>query len=308
MKQWCLFFVFLVFCTLTFAETTSAGVLVPRDVYVGDTAVVSFTAVIPNTMFEMGFERLLPKEDIPQTNTARIDEVRVRYREGDAEIRIQFIPWKSGSLELPPITVEDHQIIPPTVTIASLLDRDGITTPAPSRSPLLIPGTTYLLYGGIIAFFFVAGLLWFLSGKFRTWLISSPARRRVARRVKFLSRELNMLSRRHRMDSTQWFSRLSLSLRRYLGLYFAGKDDAYVAATGKELSLLAAVVVEHPAITEHPATKKWDHASRMIRDLFTQIDRARFGGLDTGVSQEGLLDSVRELSRTLEDIATYDIS
>ena len=69
------------------------------------------------------------------------------------QLSLNFVPWKTGLIEFPNLTLEDVTIVFEPVPIGSLVSTDNLntTTLHDTAAPLLLPGTAYKLYGTLAA-------------------------------------------------------------------------------------------------------------------------------------------------------------
>lgn len=295
-----LFFAFSVFPL----EQLPDPVLLPRDVYVGDMAELVFFQDFP-VPEQVGKNGMTIQDNrFPDSVDYRIDSVRISWQNSIAEIHVRFVSWKTGSIEFPPLETEYGNLMIPPVTVASIMDRDGISAPSPARSPLLIPGTTWILYGLLLGIFFAAGIVWFLIVKVRYWLVTGPAKRLAARRHRNFLREIRLLSRKsQKSGSSWWYGRLSRALKCYMGLYFFSDGCCCLSWTGTELVRRVHAIESREDFSGYPA-----RAAEILEGLFIAIDRVRFGGSESGVTRSGLLESAESFVAVMEEIADHGIS
>ncbi len=134
-------------------------ILVPKKVYIGDTAELRCT-------FNNGSETLkqlvangVSELSLVSQNTTDYDIKSITISPAGVDfyqISVTFIPWKTGELQFPALNIEgsDLTIEFQPVQIVSLVstDSNNATTLRETASPLLLPGTTYKLYGALTAF------------------------------------------------------------------------------------------------------------------------------------------------------------
>ncbi len=287
-----LFLIFFI-VTAVFADSSSEAVLVPRDVDVGGVAELTFFADIGKSDIPDGESLVLSEDAVPSSEQFSIERITVTPGESAAEVRIIFVPWVTGRLRFPAITIEDSVVHPPEVSIVSILETTGKTALEPARSPLLVPGTTWLIYGSLLGALFVVVFFWVAVSKLRRWFLMNPGRRVATKRSRRFIRQLRLLGKKRKhMEFEWWYARLSAALKQYLFLYFTGRDTGFLSFTGTEIANFQ---------------ESADHG-QMIRDLFEVIDRVRFSGSEQGVSRSDLLESAEALSRILEENASDDIS
>lgn len=267
-----------------------SGILVPRDVYVGDEAEFTFEVGIPNGLLEkdavLSVTPAAISQDSAGASEVTVLSVIIREKDGRALVAVRFIPWVSGIVRLPPVTAGGYEIECPPLAVASLLDPAGRTALQPPRYPMLVPGTTYMLYGIILAVlvFLLAAIL--IARRVARYIGTGRAARTSSRRERLLLRRLAWLERRiERLPPAEWYARFSLELRRYLGLYSAGSETSLLSATGVELQESLGDAVAEPL---------------RLAELFEGIDRVRFSGQPCVERRKADLGAARELCRSLE--------
>lgn len=136
----------------------SQQILVPKQVYIGDTAELrcsfnynsaelqQITAQGVAELPVSGFIMPLDSRDF-QIKNVTLAPAGVDYY----QLKITFVPWKTGELTFPPYEYEGITFEFEPVKIVSLTEQNSITAIQETSAPLLLPGTTYKLYGTIIA-------------------------------------------------------------------------------------------------------------------------------------------------------------
>ena len=150
---------------------TPQQILVPKKVYIGDTAELRCTFNSPNPLLQKltanGVAELplvshtaedsdtntdfaVPHKDY-EIQKLTLSPAGVNYY----QFTVTFVPWKTGELQLPPMEIEGSELILEfqPLQIVSLISTDpaNATTLHNSAAPLLLPGTTYKLYGSLTA-------------------------------------------------------------------------------------------------------------------------------------------------------------
>ncbi|MDR1784989.1 MAG: hypothetical protein LBR23_00770 [Spirochaetaceae bacterium] len=193
------------------------GELIPETVYVGDTA--RFRYVFPAARDAPGAgEITLNPED------AAAPDMDVRKaaltRDGDAFILdVTFVPWRPGEFDIPPLDVpftEDRFIIdPPPFFVASLAETLGEKEPRPPVPPLILPGTTWVLFvlSAAVPAVLAAWVILRKNSRVRALvgaLFRSPEARAALRGLKKLKK------RAPRMTDREWAQEAALLARDYL--------------------------------------------------------------------------------------------
>lgn len=142
----------------------SQQILLPKKVYIGDTAELRVTFSC-NTQFTPNtpgiFTDALNQQEYVVQNVQLL-QAGVNYY----QLSISFIPWKTGTIKLPPYVLsdengEEYKIDFEPITIVSVLDQKetGFNTSIiqSQNAPFLMPGTAYKLW--IILILFVLMLI-----------------------------------------------------------------------------------------------------------------------------------------------------
>ena len=130
-------------------------ILVPKKVYIGDTAELRCTFNSPNqtlkTLTAQGTTKL-PLVSQSSTEEYVIKDVSLSPAGVDFyQLTITFVPWKTGDLQFPPMEIEDSDLIlefqPLQIVSLITAENAATTTLHDTAAPLLLPGTAYKLYG-----------------------------------------------------------------------------------------------------------------------------------------------------------------
>jgi hypothetical protein len=286
------FLLFVFFFIFGAGAIDAEGFLVPREVYVGDTAELSFESSAFASSLESGTLYSVPPGDIDESSDVSVKSVLVAQNGSTASVTVRFVPWVAGMLRLPSFHVGKITVAPPSVMIPSLLEKTGKTSLEPARSPLLVPGTTWMLYGTILAAIaLIAGGV-IAVAKLAAWFLRTPGKRLAGRRVALFLRELRALEKKkEKIPGELWLAGFSLTLRRYLGAFCAHDLDAFLSLTGSEISLVF-------------ASSDAGDSSPNVAVLLSSIDRIRFGGAVFSPSlADELLSGSRALSAEIETAA-----
>lgn len=221
------------------------GVLIPQQVFVGDTAQFLF----PLSEQEWHSLQKLSPVDAPiafthevSSDTITLKDLRVIMREKQPYLQITFVPWETGTVYFPPLSFLNLQNPLPPVHIESILETTGAAVLQNPKLPLLIPGTDYLLYGAAIGIT-VIGTILAAAGiaaakKLRRYFLFGNAKRRVRllrKDMKKLQKHAKKLQKNmiHAKDLQaeraaavhpetiaaikEWYSQFDYALRVYIG-------------------------------------------------------------------------------------------
>lgn len=275
------------------ADGAGAGVLVPREVYVGDTAEFSFTTGAFNGVLEAGAEANVPDESISVSADATVSSILVRRDASFSTVTVRFIPWSTGLLRLPAFTLKKIRVIPPPVRIYSIVEKTGINELEPPRSPLLVPGTTLILYAFVAASAVaLAAALVFVS-RLRRYLEFNQEKIQSGRRLRLSIRELKRLEHLIRkVGYLEWYALFAASLRRYFGNLLGEGPSTVLSLTASEIALL---------LRRSAASGDIHTLAGNVESLLAAIDGIRFSGRDHEDSRASDIAEARSLIVLLEN-------
>lgn len=138
---------------------TPQQILMPKKVYIGDTAELRCTFNSPAPQLKQltanGTSKL---PFVSQTNIEEyvIKDVSLSPAGVDFyQLTITFVPWKTGDLLFPPMEIEGADTIlefqPLQIVSLITAENAATTTLHDTAAPLLLPGTAYKLYGTLAA-------------------------------------------------------------------------------------------------------------------------------------------------------------
>lgn len=216
-------------------------ILVPKKVYVGDTAELRCTFNSPNTQLKqltVNGVAELPLVSYTETDNTttfatphkdyEINKISLSPAGVDFyQFTITFVPWKTGELVLPPMEIEGTGIILEfqPVQIVSLISTDSAnaTTLHDSAAPLLLPGTAYKLYGTLAAFVIVLIIIIRLIVKRKNLLFYINQKRLLKKYKKNKKKTIKLLKQTaiasHEKDSVA-AEKIQKILREYLEVRF----------------------------------------------------------------------------------------
>jgi hypothetical protein len=266
--------------------------LIPQTVFVGDPG----RLVVPLGSASRNFQPFIAEKALFKAPNEQGDlvirRIELENREGQARLLIDFVAYVPGSLTLPdlPIPALQSQGLSTAglrVGIASLLTQEDLV-PSDPLPPLVIPGTTLLIYGS------TAGILAILLGGigFRVWgkdtLRDVQERFRRRRLIRAMKRLLRNLGKALKNENPQdILRRLSGELRHCLHLFTGMPCEAMDAG---ELKTLPSLVPREP---ERPEAMSSMLSGIFLCGIFRRCDALRFSG--TPINQQELLRILAEL-------------
>jgi hypothetical protein len=296
-----------IFCACSFFFTLSAQetppvqrngtlTLIPRDVYVGDTAVMRYTFAVPR-----GQTQLAEDDAIKITpDDARVFEesgVTVKtmslfsQNESEYTLEISFAAWKTGVILIPPFVIPFEnksnslgEISIPPLVVASLAQTLGETQMRPFLPPLLVPGTTYLLAAVFICAPLASVALAILARKGIIFPLHS--RFKFSRGAKKALKKIKNLSARAEfMDDAECARETALVAREYLANRFLSR---YTALTADETGIRLSRENEPPGTIEQ--------ARAAVVPLLRRCDLVRFAPDDFPLDErKAMIQSAKKI-------------
>ena len=264
----------------------SQQVLVPRQVYIGDTAELRCTFnsadAALKTLTSRGTKELSLdyfSTEIDSSDYA-IKQVTISPSGVDFyQVTVTFVPWKTGIIIFPPLNLEDTVLEFQGVNISSLTEEKKQGSLQESRPPVLLPGTTYKLYGTAIAAVLVTlGVIRLIIKRqsvsffIKNLILEIKYHRNRKRTEKQLRSSLSDRT----LSDKDWASFTQKTLRSYLSVKY--QLDFSTLATSE---LLPAVF----SITGGIQEDKNDALSR-IAEIFIRTDYIRYSSENTLLKDE----------------------
>lgn len=148
--------------------------ILPQEIYVGDKVLLNYSFYSNITMVKDSSKKSLNLTDIMDKmneecrNDFTITNLLLDTNGSDWSISVVFIPWKTGEIIFPPVDLKDiagkdFSVQIPSICVNSILEKTGETSLQNSKSPILIPGTSYLIYGFIFILFLLVGFGFFVA-------------------------------------------------------------------------------------------------------------------------------------------------
>lgn len=143
------------------ANISPQQILVPKKVYIGDTAELRCTFNSPNPVLKHLVSNGTAELPLVSQTLSQDDYVIKNVSLSPAgidfyQLTITFIPWKTGDLRFPPMEIENAEVTLEfqPVQIVSLIagENTNTSTIRDTAAPLLLPGTAYKLYGTLAGF------------------------------------------------------------------------------------------------------------------------------------------------------------
>lgn len=212
--------------------------LIPKQVYIGDSAqlLCSFNSnsEILKALMADKDKITLPLENFVQDldfTEYEIKEITLTKAGIDYyNLNLSFVPWRTGQLNFPDYrlfseSIENQEIIIvfEPFSISSLTEEKSITSIKDIEAPLLLPGTIYKLYGGIIVFIILLIIVIRLIVKHKKvieFLRKRASIRKYRRNKKQALKQLNLLCKNKNEEDVTAAEKIQKIMRKYLDIRF----------------------------------------------------------------------------------------
>lgn len=144
------------------ASISPQQILIPKKVYIGDTAELRCTFNSPDPFLKQLTSSGTAELPLVSQSTEPQEEYVIKNISLSPsgidfyQLTITFIPWKTGDLLFPSMEIEGSDIVLEfqPIQIVSLIANENTNTSTirDTAAPLLLPGTTYKLYGTLSVF------------------------------------------------------------------------------------------------------------------------------------------------------------
>lgn len=144
------------------ATISPQQILIPKKVYIGDTAELRCTFNSPDPFLKQLTSSGTAELPLVSQSTEPQEEYVIKSISLSPsgidfyQLTITFIPWKTGDLLFPSMEIEGSDIVLEfqPIQIVSLIANENTNTYTirDTAAPLLLPGTTYKLYGTLSVF------------------------------------------------------------------------------------------------------------------------------------------------------------
>lgn len=293
--------------------------VIPREVFIGDEMEIRYAFTSDMTL-PVSETEVLPLE-VSDTDDMTVLGMQLSKEADRYVITAHCIAWRTGSVQLPEIVLvkEETEVttdeegnettvvkpgfsvkIPP-VTIQSVVDYTGKSDLRPARPPIVIPGTTWIIYVIIILcviLFILLIVILLRFNAFKSRFLSVFSSVLIARNYRLLRRRIKRFLKHYIKAETEEFAtELAHFIRGYMSIRFKTDFDSVTA------SEFVTVFAEAMNFTGSPEAFA---ATEVIADILLRCDYVRFSG-DTGETGTLSGDERSKLcSEFLTAIACYD--
>lgn len=256
----------------------------PKEIYCGDVVTLQFKF---SPTYEV-LNQIVTTDEVKTTLKLdpllwQVNELKLEKNETEANLTVECICWQPGEMIIPEFSIilenTDLQVSIPPFTVSSILEKTGETAIKGSMGPIIVPGTTYVVYGFIFLGIILLSLLIFTLTKLSKIILSIKTyreARRYKKNYKKIQTRLKKLLKNTVLYSEEDFSfELQVIMRDYFAFRFSPKI----------YSLVTSEIVDWFNKTYSEClSDAWKKSVDMFYTLMLRCDYLRFSG-------ETLLDS-----------------
>ena len=255
--------------------------VLPRDVFVGDAMEIRCTfgcevALLPDGALSVD---ITPVE----IQNLTVNSITLQRAGASFMLSMVCVPWCVGSIDIPPFVISEHcadakasvSLDIPEITIKSIVNYTGATELRSAKAPLLIPGTTWIIYllsifGIVLIVALVVILVRFRSfrKKVRT-VISSFITVKNYHSLKYQMKKLTKSKKP--ITDKQFAAVVSHLIREYISCRFAYNFRSETPA---------GVVEAFEALSKGLFSVEAGEAVQMLSEVLVRCDYVRFAGDD----------------------------
>ena len=223
----------------------SHQVLVPQNVYIGDTAElrVSFVSEKAEKLLKGQSSVELPLSNFTEElnfQEYQIEKINlITSGPNNYTFVITFIPWKTGNIKFPQYALmseENLELKFENVSISSLIKDESVGLQG-QNAPLLLPGTVYKIYGILVGVILVLLILIRLIVK-RDSVAASIKKRKLIKKYKKNKKEtlknLGKLLKKNEISDVDFAAEIQRLIRNYLEVRFEVPFTKTVSSEIKE--------------------------------------------------------------------------
>lgn len=329
-----LFFVgsLFLFASFSLFATENRLLMIPRETYIGDQTEIRYTMHFSEKQleplqqfFSMGDEQQENKyffiEENPifldknhnfftlQEDNFKVIEASFLIKKTELTFVLQFYPLVAGKLDIPSIQLQDffeglvfdYEIDIPEVTISSILTKTGSGGIAGVKAPLVVPGTTYIIYGIILLAVFLFGLFIFLIATFHRYypkvklflqkLFYSKHLKEALRKIKKMQKKLDSYT------SLECAEFCSTVLKKYLEKHFS---LPFLSCTPEELKTKLSSLYE--GLENDAIITLWND----LYGIALRCDYVRFSGKITTAEDFSRKEQLQMLENLKKNLVLFE--
>jgi len=313
-KRFCVAFFLgaILFCSYSQKKSSSLPVqfLMPKTAYIGDRCELKYVFHSDADLFS----NVLSDEEIStldldtnwsgfskQEKNCFVYKATLEHIGFEYTLTLYFIPWKSGTIDFATFDLaelvrksqgKDEEgaeflVDLESVHINSLVEKLGVTALRPSRGPMILPGTAFILVVLSVCFLIFAAVLVYIAIRIPVLLLYFASTKEQRKLKKLKKNILNTLKKllRSKKDDEYFCQKLSFTIKDFLTRRFTSDFD--VLTTGMYYN-------KFEEISCGSLSERQNQAVTDVIEVLQRCDYIRFA--------KGSIDSRREPSSLYETV------
>lgn len=273
----------------------SHQVLVPQNVYIGDTAElrVSFVSEKAEKLLKGQSSVELPLSNFTEElnfQEYQIEKINlITSGPNNYTFVITFIPWKTGNIKFPQYALmseENLELKFENISISSLIKDESVGLQG-QNAPLLLPGTVYKIYGILVGVILVLLILIRLIIK-RDSVAASIKKRKLIKKYKKNKKEtlknLGKLLKKNEISDVDFAAEIQRLIRNYLEIRF---EVPFTKTVSSEIK-------EKFCYVESPISEQKKEAINIIEKIFLDTDIIRYAQNSQGLNKTKFLENEKQ--------------
>lgn len=273
----------------------SHQVLVPQNVYIGDTAElrVSFVSEKAEKLLKGQSSVELPLSNFTEElnfQEYQIEKINlITSGPNNYTFVITFIPWKTGNIKFPQYALmseENLELKFENVSISSLIKDESVGLQG-QNAPLLLPGTVYKIYGILVGVILVLLILIRLIVK-RDSVAASIKKRKLIKKYKKNKKEtlknLGKLLKKNEISDVDFAAEIQRLIRNYLEVRF---EVPFTKTVSSEIK-------EKFCYVESSISEQKKEAINIIEKIFLDTDIIRYAQNSQGLNKTKFLENEKQ--------------
>lgn len=288
------------------ANNKAQQILVPMQVYIGDEAELRCTFNSNNSKIKKLLENstdgsvyLNSSNFVEPVNLSEYDISQMKLELSGVDffqLKINFTPWKIGTIQFPSINIEGELIDFSPVHIMSIVEQTNTTSLKEGLSPLLLPNTTYKIFAFIILitiFIIIIIRLFIKRGKILFFIKNQIIKYKNLKNKKKTIKNLENLNSKKEMNDQEFAQNFQQIMRKYLQIHY---NYPFMNCVTSKLENAFSIISKDLFSEE-----KKENFSSLVR-FFVRTDFIRFSGKGKFLPEERqkIIDSTKQIIQFLE--------
>lgn len=262
--------------------TKSQQILVPMQVFIGDVAELRCTFNSNSSAIKKliedskdGFVELKISDFVDSIESSEYDILQIKLEMTGVDfyqLRITFTPWKIGKIQFPSINIAGEILDFSPVQIVSIVEQTNASSLKEGVSPLLLPNTSYKVFGFLIVLLIFVLLMIQVFVKRKKILFFIKNQRIKYRNKKNKTKTLKVLQKivlKKELNDIDFAEKFQQTMREYLQIHF---DYPFSNCVTSQMETAFSIISQNILSEE-----KQENFTKLV-SFFIRTDYIRFSG------------------------------